>query len=153
MPRPRPARVPFAIAIVVAGTLDILFAITYWALKANVPAERILQSVAAGIHGKAAFAGGAQSAALGLALHFAIIAVMGLCYLAAAKRIAVLRERPVACGALYGLALYAAMNYAVVPLSAAMPASRDVTWQVLGVLAHVFLVGIPLALGTRRALA
>jgi len=31
----------------VAGTLDILYACIFWALKRGVPAQRILQSVAA----------------------------------------------------------------------------------------------------------
>jgi predicted ABC-type sugar transport system permease subunit len=42
----------------VAGTLAIVCAWVFWALKANVPFARILQSVAAGVLGKASFQGG-----------------------------------------------------------------------------------------------
>ena len=52
-----------------AGILDILNAIVFWRLYSGTSASVILQSVAAGIQGKAAFAGGAGSAALGLFLH------------------------------------------------------------------------------------
>ncbi len=48
---------------IVAGTLDIVYACVFWALKSNVPAQRILQSVAAGLLGDASFKGGAGTAA------------------------------------------------------------------------------------------
>ena len=46
-----------------AGLLDIVNAIVFWRLYSGTSATRILQSVAAGVQGKAAFAGGATSAA------------------------------------------------------------------------------------------
>jgi hypothetical protein len=64
----------------------------------------------------------------------------------------VLWQRPVICGGLYGLVLYAVMNYVVVPLSAAPPGSDDRTWIALSVAVHVALIGIPIALVARRAL-
>jgi hypothetical protein len=58
---------------VLAGTLDIVYACVFWALKADVPPSRILQSVAAGLLGEASFTGGAASAGLGLLLHYAVM--------------------------------------------------------------------------------
>jgi hypothetical protein len=50
----------------VAGTLDIAYACVFWAIKRDVPVQRILQSVAAGLLGEASFeGGGATAAALG----------------------------------------------------------------------------------------
>lgn len=135
-----------------AATLDITFACTYWALKANVPAMRILQPVAAGVRGKASFEGAAGSAALGLALPFFIACVMALLYYGAAMHWPVLHQRPWLCGAAYGVALYLAMTFVVVPLSATTPGSRDPLWIALSVVAHVVLVGIPIAFAVRRAL-
>ncbi len=69
----------------VAGTLDIVYACAFWAVKRAVPAERILQSVAAGLLGEASFAGGRATAALGLALHYFIaLSISTVYYLAAA---------------------------------------------------------------------
>jgi uncharacterized membrane protein YagU involved in acid resistance len=136
----------------VAGALDIVFACGFWAIKAGVPAQRILQSVAAGLLGKASFGGGWATAALGLALHFAIAVAMALAYLFIARQWSLLVQRPWLCGALYGLVLYGLMTFVVVPLSAAGPPSKDSTWVVLSVLAHVLLVGWPIALISRRAL-
>ena len=63
----------------------------------------------------------------------------------------ILWQRPVLCGAGYGLLLYAIMNYVVVPLSAAGPGSKDPLWIGLSVAVHAVLIGIPIALFTRRA--
>jgi len=68
-----------------------------------------------------------------------------------AARWALLRQRPVLCGAAYGLLLYGVMNYIVVPLSAAGPGSKDPLWITLSIAAHVLLIGIPIALLARRA--
>ena len=136
----------------VAGTLDITYACVFWGLKRGVPVERIFQSVAAGLLGKASFSGGAGTAALGLLLHYLIATSMSLVYYLVAHRWSLLSERPIVCGAGYGLLLYLIMNYVVVPLSATGPQSKDPLWISLSVVVHVLLIGVPIALFTRRAL-
>jgi hypothetical protein len=135
----------------VAGTLDIVYACAFWALKAGVPARRILQSVAAGLLGRASFEGGAATAALGLALHFLIATSMSAAYYLVARRWPLLWRRPIPCGVLYGLLLYAIMNHVVVPLSAAGAGSKDPLWIGLSVAVHALLIGVPIAVLTRRA--
>lgn len=136
----------------VAGTLDIAYACLFWAVKSGVPAPRVLQSVAAGLLGPASFQGGRATAALGLGLHFFIALSMSVAYYLAARRWPLLGRRPVVYGAAYGLVLYAVMNYVVVPLSAAGRGSKDPLWIVLSIVAHMVLVGIPVAVCTGRAL-
>lgn len=136
----------------IAGALDIAFACTFWALKANVPVERILQSVAAGLFGSASFQGGSTTVALGLLLHFSITAAMAAAYYVAARNMPLLWQRPILCGGLYGALLYAIMNFIVVPLSAASPGPKDAVWISLSIVAHVLLVGIPIALASRYAM-
>jgi hypothetical protein len=136
----------------IAGALDITFACAWWAIAADVPVQRILQSVASGVLGKASRDGGWATALLGLALHFFIALCMSAAYYAASRRLAVLWQRPVTLGALYGLLLYAVMNFVVVPLSNAAGGGPGLNWWTLGaILAHVLLVGIPIALCARRA--
>ena len=137
---------------VVSGALDIVYAMAFWGLKANVPATRILQSVAAGVLGRASFEGGAGTATLGLALHFFIALAMSGAYYLFATQWPVLYRQPWLCGAVYGVGLYVVMNFVVVPLSAAMPGSRDALWVALSVLVHMLLIGVPIALATRAAL-
>jgi uncharacterized membrane protein YagU involved in acid resistance len=138
---------------VLAGTLDIVYACVFWAVRADIPPTRILQSVAAGLLGEASFQGGASTAALGLFLHFIIACTMTLAYYVAARRWPVLARLPVPLGVAYGLLLYVVMNLVVVPLSAASPGSRDPTWIALTVAVHAFLVGLPIAWFASRAAA
>ena len=135
-----------------AGALDILYAFTLYGLR-GVPPERILQSVASGLLGRAAYAGGLWTASLGAVLHGAIAIVMAATYAVASLRFPVLREQALACGAAYGLVLFFAMNYVVVPLSLAVPRGPPPSpaWE-LGLAAHIALVGIPIALAARWAL-
>lgn len=152
MSTPRPDPWVFVLAGgLVAGTLDIVYACAFWAVKAGVPARRILQSVAAGLLGSASFEGGVRTAALGLTLHYLIAVSMSVAYYVVARRWPLLRRRPVACGAGYGLLLYGIMNGVVVPLSAAGPGSRYPLWIVLSIAVHVAFIGIPIALFARRA--
>ena len=137
---------------VVAGALDIVYAWVYWAIKAGVTFERILQSVASGLLGPASFRGGARSALLGALLHFGIAIAMSLTYYGIVRRIARFRHRPLIYGPIYGLALFIVMRYIVVPLSAAGGSSGDPLWVSLTIAAHMFLVGLPIALFANRAL-
>jgi hypothetical protein len=152
MPRSRSLTLVLAGGIV-AGGLDIVYAIVFWAVKRGVPAQRILQSVAAGLLGPASFKGGTPTAALGLALQFFIAITMAVTYYFVARRWPLLVQRPVWCGLGYGLILYGVMNYVVVPLSAAGKGSHDPVWVILSILVHMGLIGLPIALFSRRALA
>ena len=150
--RPRKAVGIILLGGVVAGTLDIVYAIVFWATKAGVAAIRILQSVAAGVLGDASFNGGIATATLGLVLHYAIMCGMAGVYFLLARHWAPQHGRALlAAGATYGLALYAAMTYVVVPLSAAAPGPKDATWIASSVAMHM-LVGVLCAWFARRAL-
>ncbi|MES2098468.1 MAG: hypothetical protein V4569_01480 [Pseudomonadota bacterium] len=148
-----PASVVF-VGGLIAAALDIVFACSYWALRRDVPVQRVLQSVAAGLRGPASFSGGIATAALGLLLHVLIALGMAYAYYFAAKAWPALWHQPWLGGLGYGLLLYAVMTFVVVPLSAAAPSStRDPLWTALSVAAHVLLVGWPIAFAARRALA
>ena len=134
-----------------AGALDIIYACVFWAMEADLAPTWIFQSVAAGLLGKAAFEGGAATAALGLLLHFSIACTMALTYFLVARRWTALVRRPVPFGIAYGLLLYVIMNCVVVPLSAAGSASHDPTWIAMTVAVHAFLIGLPIALFAARA--
>ena len=139
----------------VAGTLDITYACVFWAIKAGAPPARIFQSVARGLLGAASFRGGAATAALGLFLHYFIATTMSFVYYFAALKWAALYKYPFRCGAVYGLGLYLVMTYVVVPFSAAGGGSgpQDKLWIGLSIFVHMFLIGLPIALFTRRAIA
>ncbi|MEZ5961564.1 MAG: hypothetical protein R3C30_14240 [Hyphomonadaceae bacterium] len=165
----------------VAGVLDIIYAIVvYGPLSYGVPAERVLQSVAAGWIGRdAAQAGGWTTAGLGLASHFMLATIMAAVFFFGALRLRWLTSKALLWGVLYGLILYVVMNYIVVPLSAAganehfalsfSEASErlrqsfseirprndpNYPWLLAGTLfTHTVLVGVPIALIAKRSVA
>jgi len=134
-----------------AGTADLVFASVFWAVKADVPPIRIFQSIASGLLGESSFAQGAASATLGLVLHYTIIAGMMAAYYAVAQRVPRLVAQWLTFGAVYGLWLYVAMTWIVVPLSAADTGSRNPLWMVMSVGMHV-IIGIACAWFARRAM-
>ncbi|MCL1634421.1 hypothetical protein M2650_07220 [Luteimonas sp. SX5] len=141
---------------VTATALDLAFAAIYWETLHRVSPATIMQAIAAYWGwGREAYAGGATTAALGAGLFLARMLVLAAIYHAAARRFAVLIERPYTCGALFGLAIYLSNKYIVVPLIGAMPqtatADKDLAWMFSCILAHMLLVGIPLALFSRMA--
>jgi uncharacterized membrane protein YagU involved in acid resistance len=88
---------------------------------------------------------------LGLASHLFIACVFAALYVMASRRWRALIERPVLLGGVYGLAIFFVMNYVVVPLSAATVSGPKGIFYPLGLLVHIFLVGVPIALFARRA--
>ena len=106
---------PILLATLVAGTLDILAAVGLTLYYGREPMN-MLRYVASGPF-PAATGWGDAGAALGLAVHFALMAVMAAVYVLAAARRPALRARPVQWGVLYGLATYVVMNLIVVPLA------------------------------------
>src|SRR5262245_14625360 len=103
---------------------------------------RILQSIAAGLLGEDAFAGGAATAMAGLGLHFGISVAMSAVFWYACTRWAVLYARPVVFGLIYGAITWVAMNEVVVPLSRAQPPPFIPAWFADGVLVHLVLFGL-----------
>src|SRR3569833_462950 len=101
----------------IAGALDILFAISF-AATSGVDAVRVLQTVASGGLGSAAFSGGTAAAALGLAFHFGLSYLWAMLFLAVAARLPVLVRRPLPSGMLFGIVVFLCMRLVVLPLSA-----------------------------------
>jgi hypothetical protein len=136
----------------VAGAFDITYAIVFSYLRRGVAPSRVLQSVASGLLGPSAYDGGAPVAALGLGLHFFIALVAAAVYVFASQYLPVLVRRPVLAGAVYGFGIYVVMNWVVLPLSRIGPRPfprLDVL--VSGLLVHMFLIGVPIALAASRA--
>lgn len=138
----------------VAGALDILYAFIIWGLRGVSPI-RIGQSIAAGLMGReAAVGGGTATGLFGLGVHFVLAIIMAAIYYVAARNVRVLVDRAVVFGIAYGLVVYGAMNYVVMPLSAIgrTGGGAPLYITVTGILVHMFLVGLPIAVITRRGL-
>lgn len=133
-------------ATVVAGALDILSAIVLRGLVNGISATRVLQSVASGVLGRAAFVGNARTAALGVLLHFLIMAVIATLFHVVSRRWSVLTTQWLPSGLAYGAIVYVIMSFVVVPLSA-FPGKLVPSLAAFaeGVAVHMICVGMPIA--------
>ena len=151
--------IPRAIVLggIIAGAGDILYAFIFYGLR-GIPPLSILQSIASGLLGRASYAGGLATASLGALLHFSIAVAASATVYFASRKFEWLIRHAVVSGLVFGVCVWLFMNFVVVPLSAfphkqAFPPLVVVT----GLLAHMFLFGVPIALcaraGTLRARA
>jgi hypothetical protein len=135
----------------VVGLLDGLFALVFYGLILGVKPLRIFQSVASGLLGQASFAGGVQTFALGILLHFIVAACIAAVYYAASLKLPVLIHHAVVCGLIYGLLAYLGMNYVVIPLSPIGLRPTSLRVFLPAFIGHAILVGLPIALIARRS--
>jgi uncharacterized membrane protein YagU involved in acid resistance len=97
-----------------AGAVDIAAASLIYGRNPAL----IAQSIAAGLLGKAAFAGGARTVILGTVLQEAMGILIAAIYAVLLRSAPALRRRWIASGLAYGIIIFFVMNYIVVPLSA-----------------------------------
>jgi len=136
----------------IAGLLDILFAIS-WAGFNGVTPVRLLQTVASGLLGNSAYAGGMPLAVLGLALHFGMSLLWASIFLILVRRKPQCNLHPLVSGVLFGVGVFFVMRLIVLPLSAFPgPVTFRMLPTVLDLLSHSFLFGVPISLAARKAM-
>jgi glucan phosphoethanolaminetransferase (alkaline phosphatase superfamily) len=136
----------------IAGALDITYACLHYGLVYDIPPTRIFQSVAAGVFGRdEARAGGLSTASVGLGLHFLLTTIMAAFFVAWTRMVPALNRWPLLSGPTYGLAVFALMQFVVLPLSAAGDGNHPEGQFLLGgLLIHAFGVGYVIALIAKR---
>ena len=134
-----------------AGVLDITAACVYSGLRGRSPMW-VLQSVASGLLGSGSFNGGLPSAALGLAVHFFIAFVACAVYVALSLKFAVLTQRVIVSGIVYGVAVYLFMYGVVLPVTFNRGFFHPLNAVVINLLIHIFCVGLPIAIVSVRQL-
>jgi asparagine N-glycosylation enzyme membrane subunit Stt3 len=148
MPNPN-----FAKAIGIAGltcsVMDISAALIVYGAMGAKPL-RLLQGIAGGVLGPRAYKGGLPAALLGLLLHFVIAFAAATIFFLASRLIRFLIDQAVLSGVLYGIAVYFFMNRVVVPLSAATKYPFSLKAILIGVVIHIFCVGMPISLNIRK---
>jgi hypothetical protein len=133
----------------VCGVLDITAAFIVYGFFGAKPVP-LLQGIASGLLGPRAFQGGPATAMLGFLCHFVIAFGAAAVYFAASRTIPFLIQNAIASGALYGVAVYFFMNRIVLPLSAVAKRPFSLKLMIVGVVIHIFCVGLPISLSVRR---
>ena len=139
-----------AIATLISGSLDILFAMILTVLYGR-EVGNMLRSVASGPF-PAATEMGTGGAALGLAVHFTLMAIMAAVFMWIVSHRRVLLDTPYRTGLAYGVITYFIMNWVVVPLRFDAPLPTKPMQIATQLFAHIVLVGIPFALIATRHL-
>ena len=133
-----------SLAGLLSGVLDLTATSTLVRTQ-GIPFERLLQRIASGAFGPSAFQGGKKTATAGLFFHFLIAFTAAFVYYACSRKLAILIDRPLLSGVLFGAAVHLLMNRIVIPLSAAaIPFSAKAFLTQLVI--HILFVGLPIAL-------
>jgi hypothetical protein len=129
------------IAGLAVGVLDALDGVAYFGITAGLNPIQVLQFIASGALGPAAFAGGLAAAALGAVIHFAIAYTAVAIYALVHARFEWARTHWVAGGLAFGLSVWAFMNLVVVPLSA-IGQVPTLGAAIHGIIGHALTVGL-----------
>ena len=135
----------------VAGTLDITENIVFNHFR-GVTMKMIFQYIASGLIGMKSFSLGAESVALGVAIHYAIAMTWTVIFYFLSRKLLILTRQAAICGLVYGGVVYVIMNFVVLPLTAVPHSAKAMTVasRVSGVLALLFCIGLTIALLTRK---
>src|SRR5215204_1422445 len=131
------------------GILDGLAAITNSAIKGVSP-DRVFHYIASGLIGRdVSYGGGAATVMLGVLLHFVIAFGVVAVFVLLSWSFPVLLRRVIPAGMVYGIAVYFAMAYFIVPLSAVPKIPFSFSGMITSSVIHMFCVGLPTALIVR----
>lgn len=127
----------------IAGVLDMTSA--YISFGRYMPI-----GIAGGLLGAAARHVTAGQYILGLCIHYFIAFSAATAYCLASRKLGFLKEHFFVCGLFYGIGFFLFMQLVVLPLSA-YHAMGPYTYRGLveGVLAHMFLIGLPISTSLR----
>ncbi len=135
----------------VAGTLDIIAAISIYAvLLDRTTAVRILQSIASGIYGKAAFTGGMETTLYGLFFHYSIATSWAAAYFFLFPNISFLQRQRIISGLIYGIVVWLIMNLVVLPFSNVTQGQFTLQGVLTGIGILMVCVGLPISLITHK---
>lgn len=145
---PAPSRLIRAIvtAWLIAGTIDIGIAVTYYPLTAGVTPVGILQGIASGLLGPSALHGGAATAALGLACHYTIALIWTLFFFLVYPRLRMGSWNRALTAVLYGTFVSLVMRFVVLPLSDVRHRPFDLRFFIIATVILMFSIGLPLSI-------
>ena len=131
------------------GVMDISAALVVYGSVYGVRPRQLLQGIASGLLGRQAYRGGIATALLGLALHFLIAFSAAAVYFFLSRKFPFLIQQAVVAGVLYGVVVYFFMQQ-VVALSATVKNPFSIKLMLIGIVIHIFCVGLPIALLVRK---
>jgi hypothetical protein len=132
------------------GILDGLAAILHAALRTGTSPELIFRYIASALLGESAYSGGNGMVALGIFLHFVIALIWSAVFFVAYPRVRLLQRNKWLVGFGYGIFVWLMMTFVVLPLTALPAITLNWRGASIGILIHMFVVGLTIVVMTRR---
>ena len=133
-------------AWLIAGTLDLSSAFLYYYFKTGNNPLKILNFIAGGIFGEAAFTGGVEMAVLGFLLHFLIAFLFTVFFFMIYPQLRKWIKSTIAAGLLYGIFVWSVMNLVVIKLSALPQRPFNIESAFINMLILMFAIGLPVSI-------
>lgn len=134
----------------ISGILDGIAASSVFYLSRGFNPGQVMQYIASGLYGPDAFTGGTYMICFGTVMHFMISITAAAVYYLAFPFVKLLDTRPVISGLLLGLFIWVFMNLAILPLTQTPKEPFDGLAATISIIWHMVLVGLPIALITKR---
>ena len=134
----------------VAGVLDAIDGVVAYGFLGLNPIQ-VLQYIASGAFGSAAFEGGLAMAGAGALFHFFIAFVVAAVYHLGTRSVPQITRYIAVSGLLFGASVFLVMNYLVLPYSAVAPSAFSWPLFLNGIIGHALFVGLPIAWFARRS--
>ncbi len=123
----------------------------YFASGGKSPAL-VFQYIASGLVGPKAYSMGGSSVVMGIALHFVVALSVTAVFLIAYPYLRILDVNALVLGGIFGVAVWAVMQYGVLPLSQVQLRPFNLVNASIGILIHIFVIGVPLGWAARHYL-
>lgn len=134
------------VSAVIAGTLDILAAITNYYIRTGNSPEGVFRFIASGAFGRQAFSGGTEYIIAGVIFHYLIAFGFTILFFLLYPYIRKWASPYIiTTGLLYGFLAWCIMNLVVLPLSNTPAVKTGFSQQIIGILFLMFFIGLPIA--------
>jgi uncharacterized membrane protein YagU involved in acid resistance len=139
----------------IAGALDITAACIHSAVKNGTPPSKVLKYVASGAVDPKTFSNDIMLVVVGLLVHFIIAISFAFFFFFLAKQIPALVKYPVLTGILYGVLVWSAMQFIILPyISRINPkpivGKEAITNAIIAASIIVVCIGLPIVLLARK---
>ena len=132
------------------GSLDALAAVINAYFSFGLMPYRVFQYIASGLLGQKAYQSQTLPVSLGVIIHFSIAITVTYIFYQAYKRFGKASTPKFLLGSMYGIGIWLVMNYIVIPFSLIGTYPKNPIQIVIGLLIHIFVIGIPIEVLIRR---
>lgn len=134
----------------IAGVLDAIAGVIVYYIFFGFNPFQVLQFIASGVHGPKAINSGIPMILAGTFYHFVIAFVVAIIYFFAFPKIKLLQKSVTLMGLIYGAGIWFVMNLLILPYTNIPKGPFDINLAIVGIIWHMILVGLPIALITAK---